>query len=102
MNEVKEFQIGKCRIELIVPYKNKDLKHSIENNINAYDEDGLLLWNISELLKTYSDKNGLRYDKDMYFDIRILDNENIFCIGFINHCEIDLKSKKIIRLANNK
>ena len=73
-----------------------------DNNINIYGEDGQLLWNISELLRTYSDKNGLKYYEDMYFDIILLGNEKISCIGFINHCEIDLKNESIINIVNNR
>ena len=102
MKEKKIFKMGKYRVELIVPDKTKDLKWSLGNNINVYDENDIFLWNISELLKSYSELNGLQYYDDMYFDIRILDNQNIFCIGFANHCEIDLKTKRIIKLVNNR
>lgn len=102
MKEKKIFKIGKYRIELLVPDTTKDLKYSLGNNINAYDENDFLLWNISDLLKTYSDKNGLKYYSEMYFDIRSLDNQNIFCVGFTNHCEIDLKTMNVIKIINNR
>jgi hypothetical protein len=97
MSDKKVFIVGQYKIELIVPNSSKEI-----NNINAYDENELLLWNISELLKSYSDKMGLKYYEDMYFEIRILDHHNIFCVGFINHCEIDLDTKCIIRIVNNR
>lgn len=102
MNTVKTFNIGNYKIELIVPYTDIDLKYSSSNNINAYDENNQLIWNISELLRNYSDRFGLRYYDEMYFDIRLLDNEKIYCIGFVNHCEIDLKSSSITRIVNNR
>jgi len=102
MSGKKIFKIGKYRIELIEADRSRDLNYSSDNNINAYDENGQFLWNISELLKTYSDKNGLKYYDDMYYSIRLLDNEKIFCIGFINHCEIDLKSSSITKIVNNR
>lgn len=102
MSDKKIFNIGKYIVELIVPDTNRDLSYSSGNNINAYDENKQLIWNISELLKNYSDRNGLKYYDDMYFDIRLLDNEKIFCIGFVNHCEIDLKSSSITKIVNNR
>lgn len=102
MNDKKMFEIGKHRIELIVPDRSRDLKYSSGDNINAYGENGQLLCNISELLRTYSDKNGLKYYSDMYFEIRLLGDEKIFCIGFINHCEIDLKVGCITRIVDNR
>ncbi len=102
MDDKKIFEIGKYRVELTPPNTSRDLKYSSDNNINTYGDNGQLLWNISELLKAYSDKNGFKYYDDMYFDIRVLDNEKIFCIGFINHCEIDLKSGIITKIVNNR
>jgi hypothetical protein len=102
MNNKKIFNVGNFKIELIVPDQTKDIRNSLENNINVFDENGELLWNISKLLKTYSDKNGVKYYDELYFDIRLLDNQNIFCIGFNNHCEIDLKTASIIKIVNNR
>jgi hypothetical protein len=102
MNDKKIFGIGKFRVELNFPDTSRDLKYSSDNNINIYDDNGHFLWNISELLKVYSDKSGLRYYEDMYFDIQLLDNERIFCVGFKNHCEIDLKSGSITKIINNR
>ena len=102
MDNKKVFGVGKYRVELIIPDTDRDLKYSSYNNINIYSKDGQLLWNISELLRTYSDKNGLKYYEDMYFDIILLGNEKISCIGFINHCEIDLKNESIINIVNNR
>ena len=102
MSDKKIFKVENYIIELIIPDTHKDLKYSLSNNINVYDENGQLLWNISELLKSYSDRNGFKYYDDMYFDIRLLDNEKFFCIGFTNHCEIDLKSNSITKLVNNR
>jgi hypothetical protein len=102
MNNKKIFNVGNFKIELIVPDQTKDIRNSLENNINVFDENGELLWNISKLLKAYSDKNGVKYYDELYFDIRLLDNQNIFCIGFNNHCEIDLKTGSIIKIVNNR
>lgn len=102
MNGKKILEIGKFKVELTLPDTSRDLKYSLDNNINVYDDNGYFLWNISELLKVYSDKNGFKYYEDMYFDIRLLDNERVFCIGFVNHCEIDLKSGSIIKIINNR
>ncbi|GEM_PF-1098618 len=102
MNDKKIFEIGKFKVELILPDTSRDLRYSSYNNINIYGDNGYFLWNISELLKVYSDKNGFRYYEDMYFDIRLLDNERIFCTGFTNHCEIDLKSGSITKIINNR
>ncbi|MNE99413.1 hypothetical protein D3C80_1980890 [compost metagenome] len=87
---------------MIVPDGTKDLRYSEPNNINAYNLEGRLSWNISKLLKIYSDERGHKHYEDLYFDIRPLDNERLFCVGFINHCEIDLKTEKIIKLINNR
>lgn len=100
--EVKICYVGEYVVELIIPDTNRDLKYSLSNNINVYDKKGQLIWNISELLKNYSNGIGIKYYDDMYFDIRLLDNEKIFCIGFINHCEIDLKSSSITKIINNR
>lgn len=102
MSEKEIFNVGEYVVELILSDTNRDLKYSSDNNINVYDKNGKLVYNISELLKAYSNKNGLKYYDDMYFDIRLLDNEKIFCIGFINHCEIDLKSSSITKIINNR
>lgn len=101
MGITKTFKVGYYTIEIILPDEN-DLKGSTGNNINAYDKTGRCLWNISQLLQIYSDKNGLKYFDELYFDIRIIDNDTIFCIGFTNHCEVDLKSMYITKLVNNK
>ena len=102
MSDKRIFNIGKYVVELIVPDTNRDLKYSLSNNINVYGANRQLIWNISELLKSYSDSIGLKYYDDMYFDIQLLDDEKIFCIGFINHCEIDLKSSSITKIINNR
>ena len=102
MSDKKIFNVGKYVVELIVPNTDRDLKYSSNNNINVYGENRQLIWNISKLLKNYSNRVGLKYYDDMYFDIRLLDNEKIFCIGFINHCEIDLKSSSITKIINNR
>lgn len=102
MSSMKTFNVGEYKIELVPLDTTKDLSLSKGNNVNAYDKNDLLMWNISELLKNYSDSNGLKYYDDMYFDVRVLDNQNIFCIGFTNHCEIDLKTMQIIKLVNNR
>lgn len=102
MNNIQVIKVGNYKIELALPDTTRDLRHSTENNINVFDENGLFLWNISELLKSYSDKNGLKYYNELYFDIRILDNKTIYCIGFDNHCEINLKTRNIVKLVNNR
>jgi len=102
MSATKIFNVGEFKIEFVVPDTAKDLNLSKGNNVNAYDKNDLLIWNISELLKNYSDLNGLEYYDEMYFDVRVLDNQNIFCVGFTNHCEIDLKTMQIIKLVNNR
>lgn len=102
MNNKKIFKVGNYKIELIVPDQTNDIKKTLENNINVFNENGEFLWNISKLLKTYSDKNGLKYYDELFFDIRLLDNQNIFCIGFNNHCEINLKIGSIIKIVNNR
>lgn len=78
------------------------MNYSSCNNINSYDKNGKLLWNISELLKAYLDKNALKYYDEMYFEIRLLEDDKIFCIGFINHCEIDLRNGIITKIVNNR
>ena len=99
---IKHIENGKFRIELTLPDTNIDVKGSKDNNINIYDDNGHFLCNISELLKDYSNKNGLRYYEEMYYDVRILDNERIFCVGFYNHCEVDLKNSCITKIINNR
>ena len=98
----KIYDFNKYKIELIIPDKSKDLSFSKINNINIYDENNIFICNISELLEIYSNINGLKYYEDMYFEIRKLENHHILCIGFINHCEIDLKTLEIIKLINNR
>jgi hypothetical protein len=102
MDIKKIITIDKYKIELTLPDKTRDLKFSSGDNIQIYNKNGQFIWNISELLRNYSDRNGLKYYSDMYFDIRLLDNQNIFCVGFINHCEIDLKAGTIVRIVNNR
>lgn len=102
MKNEKIFNVGKYKIKLILPDVSKDLKYSSGNNIDTYDENDLFLWNIAELLKAYSKENGLEYYDEMYFDIKIIDDGNILCVGFNNHCEINLKTAKIVKLINNR
>ncbi len=102
MNDKKILEVSKYKVELILPDISRDLQYSKSNNINVYNETGLLLYNISDLLKAYSDKKGLQYYEDMYFDIRKLDDERIYCVGFTNHCEIDLHYGYIYRIINNR
>ncbi|MFT4145172.1 MAG: hypothetical protein QM644_12015 [Mobilitalea sp.] len=101
MNKKKLFYVGEYILELIVP-DDLSLKDSLKNNINAYNENGQLVWNIAELLKDFSIQNGLKYFDDMYFDIRVLYDDKIFCMGYINHCEIDLKEGRITKIVNNR
>ena len=101
-SDKKILNIGRYKIELTLPDRTKDLSFSHPDNITAFDNNGLILWNISDLLKKYSEKNGLQYYSDMYFDIRLLENQNVFCVGFINHCEIELETDSIIKIINNR
>lgn len=101
MDKKKILIIGKYRVELILPNAG-DLSKSPDNNISVYEENGQLLWTISQLLKEFSDKNGIKYYDDMYFDIKVLDKEIIFCTGFTNHCEIDMKSGSITKIVSNR
>lgn len=48
------YNVGNYVIELTLPDRIRDLNYSSCNNINSYDKNGKLLWNISELLKAYS------------------------------------------------
>lgn len=96
MKNKKIIKVGYRCVELINP------NCSSGNNINIYDKNGLFLYNISELLKDYSERNNLEYFSDMYYDIQVIDNQNIYCIGNINHCIINLTSKKIIKIINNR
>ncbi len=99
---VKKLRVKNIVLELIVPEKNCNLIYSPINNINAYNEDGNVLWNIGQLLTDYSDKHKLHYFDEMYFDIQTIDDNTIRCVGFNNHCEINLDSKAIIRIINNR
>lgn len=96
MENKKILKIGCLYVELTNP------NFSSGNNINIYDENRTFLYNISELLKGYSEEKKLKYFSDIYYDIKLLDNENIYCIGNINHCVINLTSKKITKIINNR
>ncbi len=74
MSEKKQFPMGEFLIELLV---NPDTNDPPRDNINAYDNNGTLLWNISELLKQYAKISGSKYEEEIYFDIRLLENGNI-------------------------
>ncbi len=102
MSDKLVIELGSKTIVLIIPDKSRDIKYSESNNINYYDENMNLIWNIEELLKDFSHNNDLKYYKEMYFDIRLMENGNLFCVGFINHCEISLKSNRIIKIINNR
>ena len=107
MQEKQIFTIWEYKFELINPYLYKDLNCSklnpnVANNINAYDANDILLWNIGDLLKKYSDTHGLKYFDDQYYEIREIDSNKIYCIGNVNHCEIDLKERVIYKIINNR
>ena len=75
MENIKTFKTVNYIIELVIPDTSKDLKGSKENNINVYDENGIFLWNISELLKNYSDKfciNKLAVSLDVAFNVAFI------------------------------
>jgi hypothetical protein len=88
------FIIGSYKVE--IDFQNDS------NNINVYDLIGNHLWNISRLLKAYSEGEGIRYYRDTYYDVRQRENNQIFCVGNYNHCEIDLDKQIILRLINNR
>ena len=102
MDNKKKLNIGKYKIELDVPNQSIDLKYSKVNNIDVYDEEGRILWNISKLLKAYSYENGIQYYEELFYDIFPLGNNKMVCRGFCNHCEIDLNTEKIVKIVNNR
>jgi hypothetical protein len=98
----KLYTIGNYVAELVIPDETKDLSCSLPNNIDVYDKNGKHLWNITKLLSAYSNERGLKYYEELYFDIKAIDHDKMFCIGLINHCEIDLINEKILTLVNNR
>jgi len=82
MDSQKIIELEEYKIVLTIPDLTRDLKFSSGDNIDIYDENGQILWNISDLLKNYSERNGLKYYSDMYFDIRLLDNvvDTVHCL----------------------
>jgi len=94
MKSKKLIEIGDYTVELLLP--------PALNNINVYWRKGAKTWNIAELLKFYSDNSGHKYYSESYFDVRPNGHNKIYCVGFYNHCEIDLDSQTIIRIVNNR
>lgn len=93
---------NKKKLSIIGRYKVEINLQNDSNNINVYDLQGNHLWNISRLLKTYSDENGIRYYSDTYYNVQQRSGNIIFCVGNINHCEIDLDKQIILKLINNR
>lgn len=102
MNQFKELTISHLVLKLELPDETQDLKYSSSNNITAYNDKGIVLWNIRQLLKDYSNKNGLKYFDEMYFDIKPINDSKIYCVGINHHCEINLESMTITKIINNR
>jgi len=97
-------KVIKLSNQRIVLYLNEpqNSKEWVANNIKSYDSDGNLNWEIGILLEEYASSNKLEYCEDVYFDILVIAENRLKCIGFNNHCEIDLIKSKIVRLMNNR
>lgn len=72
------------------------------NNVNLYDKEHNKLWNIKELLVEYSNNNNIKYHDELFFDVRILDDNTFKLSGFYNHCIVSIETMKIIKLVNNR
>ncbi|WP_105616306.1 hypothetical protein [Vallitalea okinawensis] len=100
MREVKHYNVGEYRMELIIP--GHKLDGTLVNNLTIYNDVKKSVWNIEELLKAYSDENGYKYFNELYFDIHIVADNKIYCVGFNKHCEIDLNTMRIVKTIINR
>ncbi|WP_050638138.1 hypothetical protein [Candidatus Stoquefichus sp. SB1] len=97
----KIITFGDYTILIELPNRNKDLSYSKDNNIICF-KSGKVVWQIQQLLEEFSINNHLNYFSDIYFDITKEDNGELKCIGFTNHCIIDVYQQKIISIINNR
>ncbi len=102
MQKTIQITQGGFVIKLDLPDESKDLKFSQNNNISAYNLKGELVWNIADLLADYSERKGLEYYEEQYFDVNKCGSNMIYCVGFVNHCLIDLDDRAIVALINNR
>ena len=84
-----------------LPDTQKDIKCSKDNNVFCL-KAGERVWEIKDLLSRYSKEKQLQYFRDMYFDIIDIGEGKLECIGFYNHCIIDVYQEKIISIMNNR
>ncbi len=102
-NEVisqKNITFGDCKVVIQLP-KGEDASDSVVNNIVCF-KSGKVFWEIKDLLECYARKNHINYFYELYFDIFKENDKILTCIGFYNHCVIDVFQKKILSIINNR
>lgn len=97
----KSIIIKDYTIIIELPDTQKDIRYSKDNNVFCF-KAGKRVWEIKDLLIQYSKEKQLKYYREMYFDIIDIGEGKLKCIGFYNHCIIDVYQEKIISIMNNK
>lgn len=97
---IKKIEFDECLLVLIDNQSNQ--REDKLNKVDLYTKQGVHIWNISELLSELANRDNHQYVEDYYFDMKIIDDDFIRVYGFYNACDISMKSKKIIRLINNR
>lgn len=102
-NEVisqKTITFGDCKVVIQLP-DGANASDSVINNIVCF-KSGKVFWEIKQLLECYARKNHINYFNELYFDISKKNDQILTCIGFYNHCVIDVFQKKILSIINNR
>lgn len=97
----KSIIIGDYTIIIELPDTQKDIRGSKDNNV-VCSKSGERIWEIKDLLTQYSKEKQFNYFSDIYFDIIDVGEGKLKCIGFYNHCLIDVYQQKIISIMNNR
>ena len=96
----KTITFGDCKVVIQLP-EGVNASDSVVNNIVCF-KSGKVFWEIKQLLECYARKNHINYFNERYFDISKKNDQILTCIGFYNHCVIDVFQKKILSIINNR
>lgn len=99
---IKSLRLYNFIVELELPENINNVSNYKLNNIKFYNENHIYLYDISMLLKDYSKKNNLGYTEEVYFDIKITEDNLLFCQGYVNHCKVNVLENQIVKIINNR
>ena len=98
----KRYELDKLLLKISIPYEKSKVSNWKINNIDFYDKDGKLLYNVSKLLNDYSSKNEINLYDEVFLDIEVFTSNNILCKGFKFVYEINIETEEIIRITANR